>query len=440
MSIIPLYLLISLSVATVINFEDAGATRDDNSWDTVWANGAIMNKSLAQLMPGDTLVVPNATFYIMGGLMVQGLKNATIQLDGTLAFASTTLNAEKYIKQWPRDANGRVKECFYFIDAKHITFTSSGKGTLDGKGAKWWGVPGIGYLLREENRPRLIKIENSEDVVFEHWFLKDSPYWNFLASHVDGLVIRYSSIDARRTNNDGHDVIDLTAFNTDGFDVTGRNIHIHDCTVWNQDDCFDVKDSTENVLIERIEASGLGLTIGSISSTVRNITFRDAHMHNTYKGIYMKFRGPGLIADVLFENIVIDNAEQWGIWIGPAQQSDSKDLCAAHPCSLCWPDLPGAECNSPAGGQYTNITLRNVTLNSPKQSPGVLLANETSPMKNVVFEDVVVNNPGAKPWGDDFYKCEHVQGVATGKTFPVPPCFADRTDATLAKLAAQEEE
>lgn len=44
-------------------------------------------------------------------------------------------------------------------------------------------------------------------------------------------------------------------------------------------------------------------------------------MHNTYKGIYMKFRAgdnPGLIEDVLYENITIDNPEQWAIWIGPA--------------------------------------------------------------------------------------------------------------------------
>lgn len=53
----------------------------------------------------------------------------------------------------------------------------------------------------------------------------------------------------------------LQAFNTDGFDVSGKNIHIHDCTVWNQDDTFAVKangEDTENVLIERVQASGVG--------------------------------------------------------------------------------------------------------------------------------------------------------------------------------------
>jgi len=41
----------------------------------------------------------------------------------------------------------------------------------------------------------------------------------------------------------------------------------HDCDVWNQDDTFAVKandENTENVLIENVRASGVGLTIGSI--------------------------------------------------------------------------------------------------------------------------------------------------------------------------------
>ena len=33
---------------------------------------------------------------------------------------------------------------------------------------------------------------------------------------------------------DDHNIIDMTAFNTDGFDVSGRNVWIHDCTIWNQ--------------------------------------------------------------------------------------------------------------------------------------------------------------------------------------------------------------
>lgn len=177
------------------------------------------------------------------------------------------------------------------------------------------------------------------------------------------------------------------------------------------------------MLIERIHASGLGLTIGSIgNSVVRNITFRDCHMHNTYKGIYAKFRGSGLIQDILYENIVMESPEQWPIWIGPAQQADNVDICYADPCSLCWPMIPFAQCKMPKDAAYIDITLRNITIINPKQSPGVLFGSDNTPMQNVIFDNVVVKNPPA-----NYYLCKNVQGVATGNTYPVPPCFHDQT-------------
>ena len=109
----------------------------------------------------------------------------------------------------------------------------------------------------------------------------------------------------RRSNWNSHNLVELTAFNTDGFDVSGRNVHIHDCDIWNQDDTIAVKDDSRDMLFERITASGVGLTIGSIgSSRVKNVTFRDCYMPNTLKGIYMKFRADGgTIEDVTYENI-----------------------------------------------------------------------------------------------------------------------------------------
>lgn len=81
-----------------------------------------------------------------------------------------------------------------------------------------------------------------------------------------------------------------------------------------------------------------------------------------------------------------------------------------------------------ASGTYTNITLRNITINDPKISCGVILGNSSTPMENIVFDNVRVNNPGLKPWGKDYYKCEGVAvGIATGNTWPVPPCFKDAT-------------
>ena len=180
----------------------------------------------------------------------------------------------------------------------------------------------------------------------------------------------------------------------------------HDLDIWCQDDAIAVKDNSQNMLFERINASGIGLTIGSIGgSTVNNITFRDSTMYNTHKGVYMKFRRNdegGRITNIRYENITIDNPSQWAIWIGPAQQSDSVRLCAPNGgCSTCWPRIESSECLMGAG-LYENITLKDITItgSSADFGPGVMIGNPEQPMRNVVFDNVIVTNPGSYPWGE----------------------------------------
>jgi hypothetical protein len=357
---------VSTVSAETINFKDiggvsleSGAPKDSA---TAWANGKLVNETLKNLKPNDVFYFPNETYFVMGGIVGSDFTDVTFQFEGTLMFSDD-------LDEWPRNADGDVFECFHLTNVDQVTFTSSTTGTLDGQGQRWWGFPGIGYLAHGENRPRLFNIEKSSNILVENMFFLDSPYWTFWVHEVDGLEVRHSAIEARRSDKDNHNLVDMTAFNTDGFDVSGNNVWIHDCQVWCQDDTIAVKGTSTNMLFERINASGVGLTIGSIGNSdhVKNITFRDCIMPNTYKGIYMKFRegSDASIEDVLFQNITIENPNQWPIWIGPAQQSDSNRLCAAHPCSICWPYIPNTECN-PSSSQYRNIVLRDITINNAK--------------------------------------------------------------------------
>ena len=338
---LPLLLLLPSSLATSHDFLQLGALPDDTSDLAAWHNAILLNSTLARLEPGDTLFFPNTTFTLMGGVQGWNLTDVTIQLDGTLRFSDS-------IDDWPTGemgviGAGSVLHCWAFFNLTRVTFTSSGVGTLDGTGAVWWGVPGIGYLVRGKNRPHLFYVHGerdsnnllgSKDLLLENWFFLNSPHFTANFKQVDTLEIRNCEVSARRTEEDHHGVIDMTAFNTDGFDVSGKNVWIHDCVIWNQDDCISVGDDSEHMLFERIRASGIGLVIGSIShNTVNNITFRDSSMHHTWKGLYLKFRkAGGSISNVLYENIVLEAPEQWAIWIGPAQQSVSSGLCTAHPC------------------------------------------------------------------------------------------------------------
>lgn len=426
---VPVVFLMLMLVGSVmpatLDFSVLGGIAEDPSTEVMWSNGALLNKTLNSLRQGDIFVVPNATFHTAGGILVTNkLLGVTIFLDGTLVFDDDR-------DTYPRDEGGHVLEHLQFNDLEDVTFTSSGgpdnRGTLNGQGKKWWGA--IKYLKYAEDRPRLISIKNSKNIEFEKISMINSPFWTFWAQNCDGLVVRHSEIDARWDGVDRHTLLDLQAFNTDGFDVTGQYVHIHDVRVWNQDDCVCVKDNSQHMLFENIYASGLGLVVGSIGgSTVNNITFRNAVMDHTFKGIYMKTRwsdDPALgtaasISDILYENITIIEPEQFAIWIGPAQQE-------GQPCSLLWPEAPGAECHMSGYQTWTNITLRDITVVNPVASPGVILGNSTNPIRGLKLENVLFTDmkENLKPWGQDYY-CES-DGVAdsdtSGGTTPVPACF-----------------
>ncbi|KAL3894170.1 MAG: hypothetical protein SGPRY_013879, partial [Prymnesium sp.] len=277
-----------MAQANVYDFcSDAGAIPHVSSLAAAWHNGRAMNASLGRLHPGDALLVPNYTFHLMGGVIGSHLRSVMLRIEGSLVFWSDPT-------EWPRnsrassEARRDVLDCLLLDQPYNLTITSAGVGTLDGRGDRWWGLPGLGYLARGENRPRLLTLQSPRDVTVEKLRLLNSPYWTFWAPDSNGLEVRHVHIEARRTTSDSHHLIDLTAFNTDGFDVQGSHVWIHDCSIWNNDDCVSVKDNSSNMIFERLQASGMGLTIGSLGNgVVRNITFRNSTMHHTFKGIYV---------------------------------------------------------------------------------------------------------------------------------------------------------
>ena len=92
-------------------------------------------------------------------------------------------------------------------------------------------MPLVGYLMHAENRPRLLRVQKSTDILVENLLLNNPPFWATKFHDVRRLEIRWVGINARRTAAHGHPLIDLTAFNTDGFDISGQHIWIHDCEI-----------------------------------------------------------------------------------------------------------------------------------------------------------------------------------------------------------------
>lgn len=173
----------------------------DNSSSAVALNTGLLNVSLNRLQPGDEFVIPaNNEYYLLGGIIVQDISDVVLHFDGSLIFSDN-------IKTWPRTSDGKVLECLYFESIRNVTFTSSSIGLIDGQGEAWWGL--LGYLEYQENRPRILTIAGSRDLLIENLYFKNSPYWTVWIHEVDGLEIRNSEISARRSDFDGHDAYNL---------------------------------------------------------------------------------------------------------------------------------------------------------------------------------------------------------------------------------------
>lgn len=168
-------------------------------------------------------------------------------------------------------------------------------GVIDGNGEEWWGLPYVNFVGKDStNRPRLLRIHGCEGCVLENILFLQPAYWTTKISGVDGMVIRNVGVSARRTSDEGHSFLDLSAFNTgrlrpyrfeaappetsseqallrrrlsppsltyvrtttkstpmvtqsaDGLDVSGTNVHIHDCNIFVQDDCIAIKPHSLN--------------------------------------------------------------------------------------------------------------------------------------------------------------------------------------------------
>ena len=88
--------------------------------------------------------------------------------------------------------------------------------------------------------------------------------------------------------------------------------------------------------------------------------------------------------------------------------------------------MPISKCYVPSIINWENITLKDINIINPSFSPGVILGNETNPIKNITFNNVIVYNTTNNniPWGNN-YKCLGVlNGTITGNTTPIPSCFS----------------
>jgi hypothetical protein len=178
---------------------------------------------------------------------------------------------------------------------------------------------------------------------------------------------------------------------------------------------------------------GVGISMGSVppevsvaerGNCIDGVVVENATFTEPLKAVYIKpnpakqdTNASGTIANVLYQNMEVHEPLWWAIWISTQQMTEGGYTTG---CSFLYPIL-NSSCPTDPQVSVGNITLRGINIYNPVLSPGVIRMNETNPGTNFLFDGVVVHN--ASTWPADNYLCDSIDGVATGGTSPIPPCF-----------------
>lgn len=231
-----------------------------------------------------------------------------------------------------RAAVNYKKNEVYLVDSKTLR-----GGIVNGNGKGWWDDVIAGRIpntIGDKRPPRLIYITESSDVKVEHLTLLNSPFWTLEVEAVRAeindinvlvdrkyqaelLATLISTETERKLDEDigiafPFPIDDLPDWvlrrlrqpqdlNTDGIDLRGRDIWVHDCIIQNADDSVAVKPlhivarstnlpyCTTNVTVENMVLTGFGASIGSVGpvrghNCVDGVIFRNISMPGTGKG------------------------------------------------------------------------------------------------------------------------------------------------------------
>ncbi|GME66481.1 Rhamnogalacturonase b protein [Neofusicoccum parvum] len=206
---------------------------------------------------GGLVYIPAGTYAMQTWVSLNGGNASAIQLDGTIFRDG--------------DDGGNM------ISVNHCTDFELFSGNSEG------ALQGYGYKLLQNGKygARFLRLTDVENFSVHGIALVDSAsYYTVFDSCTNGeiynIIIRGIDIGA-----------------TDGVDVWGENLWVHDVEVTNGDECVTVKSPAKNILIESIHCNISGGTaIGSLgaNTNISNIYYRNLYM-NQADACYLKSNG-----------------------------------------------------------------------------------------------------------------------------------------------------
>ena len=355
-----------------------GAKGDGKTLDT-----AALQKALDECgqAGGGVVRIPAGT-YLSQPLEMRSKTTLLLEEGATL---KATDDPKDYLPanvKWEDILAGRSKGPFTnFLSGKKLEdVTITGKGTIDGSGARWWEPAEearrkvSGYTLP---RPNLVRLLGCKNVKVTGITLQNSPKFHLVPEDCEDVLIEGVTILAPEG-----------AANTDAIDPSVcRRVKITKCLIDVGDDNVAIKSgkkvpgreyACEDITItDCVFKHGHGMSIGSETrGGVRNVTVRHCQFEGTENGIRIKSdRGRGgLVDNIVYEDLTM------------------KDVVGAITITSYYPKIPATDSAQPVTAEtpkYQNIRIANLKASSTK-SAGVIVGLPESQMRNVTLENVEI--------------------------------------------------
>jgi polygalacturonase len=366
------------SDSKVFDVREFGAKGDGRALDT-----AAIQKALDECgqAGGGVVRIPAGT-YFSRPIEIHSKTTLLLEQGATL---KATDDPKDYLPDnvaWEDILAGRSRGPFTnFLSGKGLTdVTITGKGTIDGSGARWWEpaeearrkVPG--YTLP---RPNLIRIVGCKNLKVTGITLQNSPKFHLVPEDCEDVLIEGVTILAP-----------AGAANTDAIDPSlSRRVKITHCLIDVGDDDVAIKSgkkmpgrecACEDISItDCVFKHGHGVSIGSeTAGGVRNVTVRRCQFEGTENGIRIKTaRGKGgLVENIVYEDLTM------------------KDVVGAITITTYYPRIPAtdaAQALTPQTPRFQNIRITNLKATSAK-SAGVIVGLPESLVRDVTLKNVQI--------------------------------------------------
>ncbi|PLW29585.1 hypothetical protein PCASD_20471 [Puccinia coronata f. sp. avenae] len=316
--------------------------------------------------PEDSIIlVPKGDFLLRTNVLFRKGKGLTITFNGNLHLAFN-----------PRLTGNMIG----FTRCENLVV--NGQGNFYGYGDLYRPGGNRHYLPQ---RPRLVRFENCQDVVYSGFNLFDAPLFHLVVA----LGTRFEIHNFRISSTDIGE--------TDGIDVSGNNIHVHDVEIQSGDECVTAKSPMDGLLVENIKCINTdGCAIGSFGSSARgysikNVLYRNVTLINASNGAVVKSysSAQGSIRNVTYMDFTLENVaypikfdHTWGETLRRTKRSAASqewaDVKFINFRGTGDKNRPLVTLHCPLNSPCTNFHFQNIQLTGSTKTPMISSACGTT--------------------------------------------------------------